>query len=494
MTLYLLFEQLEAGRLKLSSELEVSPHAAAQAPSKLGLRPGESISVENAIRAVVTKSANDVAVVVAEAIGGTESDFATRMTEKAHALGMSRTLYRNASGLPNPEQITTARDQALLGRAIQERFPKYYRYFSTPSFTYRGHAMRNHNHLLGRVAGVDGIKTGYVEASGFNLVTSVWRGKRHLVAVVMGGRTGGARDARMRELIEQNINVASLQHTAPSVVQVASSVAPISDEEPQTASPRLPDETAKPVVVAQAVPVAPRAAADPVPSRVDPSATAAIPAPSSSSSDELRPIPVKTVKVRAITLQNTPLGKTTAAATTPVPPTSPAAAASAVVAITQPEAKAAEAAEAKDIAALASAAATDLPPLRGTSSAVAPQQPVPPPLPAAVAPSTTDTRSASLGSEAPLSSPTPRTETPYPPGWMIQVGALESPEAASQRIALARNKAPKILSHSSSFTEPVVTHEGTLYRARFAGLQKTTAEAACKALKRADIVCMTIKN
>src|SRR5436309_6881643 len=151
MTLYLLFEQIEAGKLRLDSRLEVSEHAAEQAPSKLGLMPGQTIAVEDAIRALVTKSANDAAVVVAEAIGGDEDSFARMMTRKARALGMSRTVYANASGLPDEDQLTTARDQATLGRAIQDRFPRYYAYFKTPSFVYQGHAIRNHNRLLGKV-------------------------------------------------------------------------------------------------------------------------------------------------------------------------------------------------------------------------------------------------------------------------------------------------------------------------------------------------------
>src|SRR6516165_1681234 len=220
MTLYLLFERMEAGKFKLNSQLSVSQHASVQAPSKLGLRPGQTITVEDAIRAMVTKSANDVAVVVAEAIGGSEGEFADMMTKKAHALGMSRTVYLNASGLPNDGQLTTARDQALLGRAIQERFPRQYRYFSTPSFTYHGETMSNHNHLLGQVEGIDGIKTGYTQASGFNLVTSVHRNKRYIVAVVLGGESAGARDARMSALIEAHIASGSTQHTARAITEI----------------------------------------------------------------------------------------------------------------------------------------------------------------------------------------------------------------------------------------------------------------------------------
>src|SRR5947209_6140535 len=219
MTLYLLFEQLEKGRLRLDSEIEVSPHAAAQAPSKLGLRPGSTIEVEDAIKAVVTKSANDIAVAIAEKIGGDEDTFAEMMTKKAHALGMTRTHYANASGLPNDEQITTAHDLTVLGRAIQERFPRYYRYFSTPAFHYGRSYMRNHNHLLGRVEGMDGIKTGYTRASGFNLLTSVHRDGHWVVGVVLGGTSGASRDRIMANLIEEHIDEASRTRTANTITE-----------------------------------------------------------------------------------------------------------------------------------------------------------------------------------------------------------------------------------------------------------------------------------
>src|SRR4051794_20090634 len=221
MTLYLLFEQLEAGKLKLDSPLQVSKEAAGQMPTKLGLKPGSTLAVEDAIKGMVTRSANDAAVVVAEAIAGDEDAFAKLMTRKAQALGMSRTIYKNASGLPDSGQITTARDQSTLGRAVQERFPRYYKYFSIRTFVFRGQSIGNHNNLLGRVEGVDGIKTGYVNASGFNLVTSVHRGNRYLVAVVMGGSSAGSRDAKMRDLINDKIARAATQRTTAVIAEAS---------------------------------------------------------------------------------------------------------------------------------------------------------------------------------------------------------------------------------------------------------------------------------
>jgi D-alanyl-D-alanine carboxypeptidase len=215
MTLYLLFEGLKTGKFTKSTRIPVSRHAANQAPSKLGLKPGQSISVETAILALVTKSANDAAAASGEFIGGSEPRFAQMMTAKARRIGMSRTTFRNASGLPDPSQVTTARDMATLGMALRENFPQYYAYFSTRSFTYGRSRMGNHNKLLGRVAGVDGIKTGYTRASGFNLVTSVKQGNRQLVAVVMGGATGRARDQHMASLVKKYTSRASSRDPQP---------------------------------------------------------------------------------------------------------------------------------------------------------------------------------------------------------------------------------------------------------------------------------------
>ena len=222
MTLYMLFEQLDKGRYDLDSPLTISANAAAQAPSKLGLRPGSTVTVEEAIKALVTKSANDVACAIGENIAGSEPRFAEMMTRKAKALGMSRTHYANASGLPDPDQITTAQDLTILARAIQDRFPRYYRYFQTRSFAFRGRTIGNHNRLLGNVEGVDGIKTGYTRDSGFNLMTAARLGDRQIVAIVLGGKSGASRDRIMADLVRANLPraYAGARQTAP-VVEVA---------------------------------------------------------------------------------------------------------------------------------------------------------------------------------------------------------------------------------------------------------------------------------
>ncbi len=209
MTLYMLFEALEQGRVSKLSRIQFSKHAASMVPSKLGIGTGGSISVEQAIYALVTKSANDAAAAVAETLAGTEWEFAQQMTNKARALGMKNTTFRNASGLPDSNQVTTAKDMAILGVALREHYPQYFDYFSTRIFKFGKYRYGNHNRLLGKVRGMDGIKTGYTRASGFNLVSSVETGGRSIVAVVMGGRTGASRNAQMVKIIKENISKAS---------------------------------------------------------------------------------------------------------------------------------------------------------------------------------------------------------------------------------------------------------------------------------------------
>lgn len=215
MTLYMLFEQLRQGKVKKWTRLPVSKHATRQEPSKLNLKAGQWITVENAIKALVTKSANDVAVVIAEYIGGTEPRFAVKMTKKARALGMKRTTFKNASGLPNKAQVTTAKDMAILGIKIQANFPDYFKYFKTRSFKYKGRIYGNHNKLLGKYRGVDGIKTGYTRASGFNLVSSVNRNGKSVVAVVIGSKTGNARNKHMEHLLNKAIPKLVTKKAAP---------------------------------------------------------------------------------------------------------------------------------------------------------------------------------------------------------------------------------------------------------------------------------------
>jgi len=438
MTLYLLFERLEAGKIKLSTEMPMSAHAAAQAPSKLGLKPGQSIDVATAIRAIVTKSANDVAVCVAEAIAGDEITFAKQMTAKARALGMKHTNYHNASGLPDEHQITTARDQAILGRAIQDRFPKFYHYFSTRTFAYHGKEMRNHNHLLGRVDGVDGIKTGYIHESGFNIVTSVHRGSRHIVAVVFGGRSASARDARVKSLIANNINVAANKRTASPVVE--GWMTALARAEIPTPPAKPPIEPVKPVIeqkVASAPPPLPPVA-PPVPGSTDP----------------IRPIPVKTIMVQP--------GIMRTASLTPLPSASRK---------------------------LRPTPATTNP-ANITTIATVKSEP-PPPAKSASAPTI---RIASAGASVPAPAAAQELAAKPRGDWMIQVGAFDVEKDAKKRLTIAQDKAKAQLSAANPFTEPVAKGDKTLYRARFAGLEKFQAERACMHLKRSEIPCMLLKN
>ena len=216
MTLYIVFAYLRAGKITYETQLKVSAHAAGQSPTKLGLKAGSTIKVIDAIKALVTKSANDAAATIAENLGGTEENFARMMTQTARNLGMKNTSFRNASGLPNDEQLTTARDMAILATHVMRDYPEYYGHFETRYFTYQGRKYRNHNRLLFGYKGTDGIKTGYTRASGFNLTASVKRGDKHLVGVVLGGRTGAQRDAAMRALFDQHWSKASTGKSSAS--------------------------------------------------------------------------------------------------------------------------------------------------------------------------------------------------------------------------------------------------------------------------------------
>jgi D-alanyl-D-alanine carboxypeptidase len=512
MTLYLLFERLDAGKLKLDSEMQVSEHASEQAPTKLGLRPGQTIRVEDAIKGLVTRSANDAAVVIAEAIGGDEDDFAQLMTRKARALGMVRTVYRNASGLPDDQQVTTARDQATLGRAIQDRFPRYYRYFSTVAFNYHGQSIRNHNHLLGSLEGVDGIKTGYTRASGFNLVTSMRRGNRHLVGVVMGGRSGGSRDATMRSLLTENLDKAAIRRTVAAItergVSEASEVAEADDPatqpvrsqittqiasaEPAAAPPARASSASARSILAAAAASVPQVKAEPAPLTngvIQTQAIASIP----GSSEPLKPVRVKTVQVKA--------GQTKLASAGSAQPSSAVAGVMRSPRAEVPETSSAVMAKAETNKAGADrveVARTEMPPQpanHGTGNGLLGV------LPASSLSSTSAAQTMAYADPAARVQPQAlqQSDAGKPAairtGWIIQVGALDSEAEAQQRIDAARNQAHGLLAKADPFTEPVAAKgDKKLFRARFAGLDRDQAEAVCRTLKRADISCITIKN
>jgi D-alanyl-D-alanine carboxypeptidase len=496
MTLYLLFEQLEAGRLKLNTSMEVSAHAASQAPTKLGLRPGQSLAVEDAIKGLVTKSANDAAVVIAEKIAGDENEFAKLMTRKAHALGMTRTVYANASGLPDSDQLTTARDQAILGRAIQDRFPRYYHYFGTPSFRFHGVSMRNHNHLLGNVPGVDGIKTGYTRDSGFNLVTSVRRGNRHLVAVVLGGSSGAARDARMRALIEEHVGEASVRRTAPMIAEAAETDVIRAKPRGGASEPsarshvseaRVPESPSRTPMLE-----APSAARSDATRPVGPAHTRGMP----RSAEPIQPIVVKTIAVKASGMKVADL----APLVVPAPQsTVPPAQWSAFAAT-----RAADAAierhptPARDQLG-GPAHGQPESPIKGARPGIlgvspAPAAAVHEPDAAPVPTAAVRAEPARLASAAPIHVPTTPASRVHAGGWVIQVGAFPDEGQAKERLRIAQSMAQSRLEKADPFTEHVTKGEKEYYRARFAGFDRDGAEALCRYFKRNDIACMVLKN
>jgi D-alanyl-D-alanine carboxypeptidase len=508
MTLYLLFERLENGKMTLDTQMPVSEHASEQAPTKLGLRPGQSIRVEDAIKGIVTRSANDAAVVIAEAIGGDEEDFCKMMTRKARAIGMTKTVYVNASGLPDDAQVTTARDQSILGRAIQDRFPRYYRYFSTEAFNYHGQSIRNHNHLLGSVEGVDGIKTGYTRASGFNLVTSIRRGNRHLIGVVMGGHSGGSRDAIMRNLLAENMDKAATRRTVAAITErnPADANADVAEAEAESRS----TQTIQVEGAIQAVSSEP-AAAPPIHSTASVSrsviaaATAAVPPPQAKSepapftngviqtqsiaaipgsSEPMKPVRVKTVQIKAGQLKLASAAPSQPAA----PVTSSISSRSGV-----PETSGAIVARAESNK---PAAAPEMPPQPanfGTGHGVLGV------LPASSVPAATGSQALAYADPSPRPQAIQQNGAIKPlaahTGWIIQVGALDSESEARERIEAARSQAHGLLSKADPFTEPVVAKgDKKLFRARFAGLDRDQAEAVCRTLKRSEISCITVKN
>ncbi|WP_429123079.1 serine hydrolase [Ensifer sp. 4252] len=265
MTLYLTFEALRRGDISWDSKIKVSRAAAAKPPMKLGLKPGSTITVREAVYAMIVRSANDAAAAMSEKLGGSEQNFARKMTAKARQLGMNRTVFINASGLPASKQVTTARDMSTLAVALMRDYPREYRLFATPSFTFRGRKIRGHNNLMYRYDGMDGIKTGYTNASGFNLVSAVRDGNRRVIGVVMGGRTARSRDNKMAALLNRHVGkastgrqlVAAAKMRSPAAVEVASAATMSDVPLPYTAPHRAKGDSVAALIVASSTTVVP---------------------------------------------------------------------------------------------------------------------------------------------------------------------------------------------------------------------------------------------
>ncbi len=495
MTLYLLFEQLQKGRLHLDSRIPISEHASIQAPTKIGLRPGQTIEVDDAIKAIVTQSANDIAVAVAEAIGGDEDHFAEMMTAKAHALGMTRTHYANASGLPNDEQLTTAHDLAILGRAVQERFPQYYRYFSTRGFDYHGVHYHNHNHLLGHVEGVDGIKTGYTRASGFNLMTSVKRDGHFIIAVVLGGASSASRDRLMANLIEEHIDDGVTGSHAPMIAEKA----PEEDQAADKASDQADNgkDSGKDPEDEEAADAAP--APHPVaPVKVTPVEAAAKPMPLSGGIALERTQEERAKEERALADSTQPeppmpieRPRPAFVSAAPKPAPMPAVETEAeVVPVKRP---------AFDGSTGRSTVATATPSSLRWVVGPAPVRDGEPKRTAKIETRATETVHSVEVARAPEATGAVVDADPDRPaiahtGWMIQIGATDDMAKASELLARAKAQGPHSLGKAKPFTEKVQKGSETLYRARFAGLEEDTATAACKSLKRSGFACYATKN
>ncbi|WP_183700389.1 serine hydrolase [Rhizobium sp. BK049] len=430
MTLYMTFEALEQGRIRLDTPVPFSAHAAAQAPTKLGVRAGGTITVEQGILGLVTLSANDAATALGEMLGGSEDRFAQMMTAKAHALGMTRTTYRNANGLPNTAQMTTARDQARLGIALRQHFPQYYGYFSTRAFKFGTRTIRSHNRLVGSVRGVDGIKTGYTRAAGFNLVSSVQVDGKSIVSVVLGGTSGSARDAQMRNLIATYLpkassrggNSALVAQTAPAP-EMIETPAPV---QPQKARQQVASQQVAPQQVAKTI-------------------TAAQPPVSAAAAD--LGLPHKGPLPDAREVAETEVAYTETSAPKSDNP---------LVAQTMPA------------------------PTRVKTTSF--KQQVPVAAPAAHDDAAVDHVTTASTSNTPASA--------APAGWVVQVGVSPSRQMAMDLLESAKSKGGKALASAKPFAVAYGAGNDQVYRARFGGFDdQRDAVNACKALKKAGIKC-----
>jgi len=463
MTLYMAFREIAERRLSVSSKLTVSEKAASVAPSKLELAVGEEIELLDAIKALITKSANDMAVAIAEQIGGTEVNFVRLMNERARQIGMTSTRFVNASGLPDNRQITTARDMVTLALRLQDYFPEEYKLFSLKEFEYKGKVYRTHNSLLFGFPGMDGIKTGYTRASGFNLVSSVRADGKHLVAAVFGGTTANTRNAHMRSLLFRALEKASTAKTRQAQPMLVAKAEP---------AVRPPKPAAKPAAVALAKAAVAAPAVKPARQLAKAVAIPAAPKPA------LKP---RKDEIAAVLASAGP----TAA---PAPP---------------PSADATAQSPKLDLSALREAMST------GTEAETS----APSPLPAAALteetasarpPSTLEGQAQTL-SNASASDASSLSHLNGPPskaaeapavtgrGFEIQVGAFGTAEEANSKLALVRTRAEKLLAAHQSTTVAVMKGDRRIFRARFVRFEEDAASNTCFELRRLAIDCFVMK-
>lgn len=451
MTLYMLFDALKQGKVTMQTQMPVSLHAQLQKPTKLSLRRGQTIDVDTAIRAIVIRSANDVAVVIAEALGGTEIHFAEMMNEKARQLGMKETNYHNASGLPDPLQITTATDLAVLARRLAYDFPQYFPYFGTTGFTYKGVYYPTHDNLIGKYAGADGIKTGYVGASGFNLASSVVRNGVHLIGIVMGGRTAVRRDLEMMHLMDVEFaDIAAnpaLVARGPVPWQAVASVTPPPAVAGFTLAPPAGGYTVSQMAALSAPPQPQLSAL--------PATTVAANADEDTAENHRAPdenfsvIHAETPKPAA------PAPKPAVPKTAPAKPAQPA-----LVAALAPG-KAPRAVSPAKLDAVA-------------QPAVAPAKPQ-------------QVASAAPGLRAGVA------ETAALPGqWIVQIGAFGNQTLAQAQLKDFVAKAKDIIGEADPIVAPITSRGKTLYRARFGPYAEAEARNVCSQLEQRHQSCLAV--
>ncbi len=457
MTLYMAFEAIEQGRASYATRIRVSQEAASQPPTKLDLDPGETISLLDAMKSLITKSANDMSVAIAEHFGGTEARFARMMTDRARLFGMSRTTFRNASGLPDPGQVTTARDMVRLALRLQDDFPQHYQLFSTRSFTYEGSSYRNHNNLLYRYQGTDGIKTGYTRASGFNLVSSVRRGGRHVVGAIFGGSTAARRDDAMQQMLTRALIASSPYKTRRSapVLVAAPAVRPRAMVQPESLVAAGPvSEGPRPVMV------------PPRPRVVSTVPDAGAPRHSSAAQPVAVPAPVPAVRPAAASGGPSDTAGSSRFAFAPSAPVS-----GTISTQRQPE---------------------RMPPV--TQQSVGRGNP----------PSSLQQQAAQLSPVASTMTPPYAVRGPLPVEtvaaisgsgrYEIQIGAFGSSVEADRALTAARSSAGDLLRTSQARTFAISKDSRQVFRARFIGFDSRTAASTCVEMRRRQIDCFVMRS